>query len=113
MRKQILFISITMYSQYISQKNVLVIWLSSNNFLLHPDMFDGEIHVKIGGDHGGGSFKWVYQICNVAHSNSNENTVVFNLFEAKDHRSNLKLTFFRFIEQVDRLQSMEWKYVII
>ena len=34
---------------------------------------------------------------------------VFNMFEAKDYRSNLDLTFIQFKEQVDELQSMVWK----
>ena len=48
-----------------------------------------EMHIKIGGDHGGKSFKSCFQVCNTAHPNSKENTVVFSLFEAKDYRSNL------------------------
>ena len=56
----------------------------------HPFLYD-EIHVKISGDHGGGSFKMSYQIANVSNPNSKENTVVFSIFEAKDSRVNLKL----------------------
>ena len=42
---------------------------------------DNEIHVKIVGDLGGGSFKLSYQIENVSLSNSTDNTVVFSTFE--------------------------------
>lgn len=31
---------------------------------------NNEIHVKIGGDHGGGSFKLSFQICNTKNPNS-------------------------------------------
>jgi len=69
---------------------------------------DNEIHVKIGGDHGGGSFKMAFQILNTKAPNSRENTVVFTLFEAKDCRSNLKLALSRFKSQIDDLQQMTW-----
>ena len=51
---------------YISRKNRLI-W--------HDGMIpQDEIWVKIGGDKGGGSFKMSFQICNVSHPNSVENT---------------------------------------
>lgn len=84
----------------------------SHEQLIFPEEFMDEIRVKIGGDHGGGSFKMVYQICNVEKPNSKTNTTAFNVFEAKDYRSNLRLTSLRFIDQVDLLQSMEWRYYI-
>ena len=68
-----------------------------------------EIHIKIGGDHGGKSFKMSYQICNTDKPNSKDNTVVFSLFEAKDYRSNLKLALTRFTQQVDALQLMQFQ----
>jgi hypothetical protein len=49
----------------------------------------------------------VYQLLNTDKPNSKENTIVFNLFEAKDYRCNLKLTLTRFVNQIDNLQSME------
>ena len=49
-----------------------------------------EVHVKIGGDHGGKSFKACYEICNIPRPNSKNNTIIFSLFEAKDYRSNLR-----------------------
>ena len=54
--------------------------------------------------------KWIYQICNVNKPNSKDNTSVFNIFEAKDYRSNMRLSITRFSEQIDLLQTMEWKY---
>ena len=67
-----------------------------------------EIHVKIGGDHGGGSFKINYQIYNTDKPNSKDNTVVFSLFEAKDYWSNLKIGLSRFRQQIDEIQAMNW-----
>ena len=69
---------------------------------------NGEIHIKIGGDHGGKSFKACFQICNVKNPNNKDNTVVFSLFEAKDYRQNLKVALGIFTEQID-LQKMQWR----
>ena len=51
---------------------------------------ENEVHIKLGGDAGGGSFKMAFQIANLRHSNSNTNTVVFSMFHAKDSWANLK-----------------------
>jgi len=50
---------------------------------------EDEVWVKVGGDHGDDSFKLCFQIVNVAHPNSLENTVPFLVFVAKDSASNL------------------------
>ena len=70
---------------------------------------EGEIHIKIGGDHGGKSFKACYQICNTSKPNNKDNTVIFSLFEAKDYRSNMKSGLQRFTNQIDELQSLRWE----
>ena len=76
----------------------------------HSFIKDNEIHVKIGGDHGGGSFKLSYQIANVSHPNNTDNTVVFSIFEAKDYRSNIKIGLTRFRTQINALQAMKsWR----
>ena len=86
-----------------------------NSIFLRTSLFvekatkDNEIHIKIGGDHGGKSFKMSYQCCNTKHPNSRSNTVVFSLFGAKDYRINLKIGLGRFKSQVDVLQSMNWQ----
>jgi hypothetical protein len=46
-----------------------------------------EIQIKIGGDHGGNSFKMGYQVANILHPNRKENTTIFSIFEAKDSLS--------------------------
>ena len=79
--------------------------------LVNHDSFNDEVHIKLGGDHGGGSFKMGYQVCNTSKPNNKDNTIVFSLFEAKDHRCNMKVGLTRFTQQVDVLQSMKWQYV--
>ena len=54
--------------------------------LFFKENHKNEVRVKIGGDHGSGSFKMSYQIANVANPNSKDSTLVFSLFEAKDYR---------------------------
>ena len=73
-----------------------------------PNMGD-EIHVKLGGDHGGGSFKACYEVCNTKHPNSKDSTVMFSIFEAKDSRVNVRTGMDVFKQQVDRLQDLKWK----
>ena len=67
-----------------------------------------EVHLKIGGDHGGGSFKMSYQIGNVNHPNKLVNTVIFSVFNNKDSRANLGIGLGRFKTHVSKLASMKW-----
>ena len=65
--------------------------------------------MKIGGDHGAGSFKMSYQIADVQSPNSTDNTIAFSIFEAKDYHSSIKTGLTQFQEQVKAFQSMTWK----
>ena len=69
---------------------------STSLFYDHPFIPLDEINLKIGGDHGGGSFKASFQIGNVFHPNQINNTVIFSIMEAKDYRFNLLLCLERF-----------------
>ena len=68
-----------------------------------------EIHLKIGGDRGGGSFKVSFQVANVENPNRKVNTVVFSIFEAKDYRVNIKLALERFRIQIKQFQESPWQ----
>ncbi|XP_047130981.1 uncharacterized protein LOC124810322 [Hydra vulgaris] len=83
--------------------------LEKFNLLYHDGIKKDEIHIKIGGDHGGGSFKMSYQIVNQNQPNSKSNSYVFSTFEAKDYRTNLKVGQSRDTQQVDEMQKMNWK----
>ena len=72
-----------------------------------------EIWLKIGGDKGGGTFKMCMQIVNVIHPNAPNNTLVFAIFEAPDSVANLTVMADRILDQVNSLQSQEWKYVAL
>ena len=73
---------------------------------LHED----QIWVKLGGDHGGESFKFCFQIVNVSHSNALVNTVPFLVFRRKDTPSNLQAVLERYIPQLLALQNGEVKW---
>ena len=70
-----------------------------------------EIWVKIGGDKGGGSFKMSFQICNVPHPNSVQNTSVITAFQAGDSAINLHVALDRYKDQVKDLNGMKWRYI--
>lgn len=65
--------------------------------------------IKIGGDKGGPSTKLSYQIVNVRHPNSPNNTCVFSIFEAKDSLVNLKVTADMFGEEINSLEARTWR----
>ena len=50
---------------------------------------DNEVWVKIGGDHGGGSFKYTLQIANLKNTNSKHNTCLLVILDCKDSPDNL------------------------
>jgi FAD/FMN-containing dehydrogenase len=70
---------------------------------------EDEIWIKVGGDKGGGTFKMAIQIVNVLHPNSPNNTCVFCIFQGPDSVTNLTVMAHRFQEQVDALESRQWK----
>ena len=77
--------------------------------IIHYPQMKEEVHIKIGADHGGNSFKACYQVCNREAANNKDNTVVFSLFEAKDYRSNIRTGLEMFKTQIDELQLTKWK----
>ena len=72
--------------------------------IINYPFIKNETHIKIGGDHGGGSFKMSFQVANVENPNRKDNTVVFSIFEAKDYRVNIKLALEHFKTQIKELQ---------
>ncbi len=68
-----------------------------------------ELWLKLGGDKGGSSFKMNFQIVNVQHPNSIQNTCVFTAFEAPDTKTNLHITLERYQGPVSLLQNHTWR----
>ena len=67
-----------------------------------------DIWAKVGGGHGGQSFKFSFQICNTEHPNSLFNTVPFLVFGAKDLPTNLATTFEPYSSQLQELEGRTW-----
>ena len=68
-----------------------------------------EVWVKLGGDHGGGSFKLSFQIANTSHPNAIQNTIPFLVFAAPDSVENLATTFRAYAGQVKHLMDSAWQ----
>ena len=68
-----------------------------------------EVWIKLGGDRGGGSFKFVMEVANAEHPNSVKNTVPVCVFDSQDTTSNLHLALGHYAEQVKELQTMKWR----
>lgn len=77
--------------------------------MVHHDFMQDEIHIKFGGDHGQGSYKQSFQVCNVESPNSVLNTTVISVFNAKDVKANLKTALLQYREQLHELQHSEWR----
>ena len=71
---------------------------------------EDQIWVKLGGDHGGESFKFCFQIVNVSNPNALVNTVPFLVFCGKDTPSNLQAVLERYIPQLLALKKWEVKW---
>ena len=68
-----------------------------------------EVWTKVGGDHGGNSFKFSFQILNVEKPNSLRNIVPFLVFAAKDTPANLATALQPFVSEIQKLKSAQWQ----
>ena len=84
-------------------------FISRTNNLLDHIFIGNEIHIKIGGDHGWSSYKESFQICNTLNPNSKDNTVVFNIFDAKDRKINSKTALTQYKCDIADLQLSQWR----
>jgi hypothetical protein len=50
-----------------------------------------------------------FQVANVESPNSEKNTVVFCIFEAKDSLPNIRSVLQKYKEQIKQLESMTWR----
>ena len=74
-----------------------------------PSLPTTEIWLKLGGDKGGGSFKFCLQVVNRSSPNSADHTVVLAMLEADDSLSNMHLVLDPFCDLVEELQGMKWR----
>lgn len=71
-------------------------------------ILDDEIWIKIGGDHGGDSFKLVLEVANIENPNSKENTFLIRMVECKDSNENLRKILDPVKDQINALDAMTW-----
>ena len=69
-----------------------------------------EIWIKVGGDKGGGTFKFCFQLLNVEVPNSSENTSVIAMFEGPDSVTNLHTCLDQYVEQLAEINQMTWRH---
>ncbi|XP_078699179.1 uncharacterized protein LOC144926373 [Branchiostoma floridae x Branchiostoma belcheri] len=82
---------------------------AANSLTWHNNTIpEREVWIKVGGDHGGGSFKMTFQVLNKDRPNSRSNTNVFCVFNAKDTRENLHLATSRYAAELKTLQESKW-----
>ena len=68
-----------------------------------------EIWIKLGGDHGGGNFKFSFQVANVSSPNATNNTVPVCIFNEKDTPANLETALGQYRSQIEELQNASWR----
>lgn len=100
------------YNYSINEQFTMIIGYRNGRLTWHNGIIPAtEIWVKIGGDKGGGSFKFNFQIVNTISPNSVQNTCVFSCFEASDSYMNLHMILNRYQTQIKFIESMTWRYV--
>ncbi|XP_072030449.1 uncharacterized protein [Amphiura filiformis] len=68
-----------------------------------------QIWIKIGGDKGGGTTKFYYQIVNVSKNNSKFNTTAFCVYAADETVANMHTALDQYVTQISNLQHSEWR----
>ena len=83
-----------------------VILLSSGELTWHDCIPDNKIWVKIGGDHGGGSFKFSFHLGNALRVHSVHNVHPICCFAAGDSKTNLEVALGLYRSQVQEISSL-------
>ena len=69
---------------------------------------ENEVWLTLGGDHGGGSFKFTVQVLNTESSNTKTNIIVIYTFTAEDLQGNLQSVLSLYATQVEQQCNMKW-----
>ena len=69
---------------------------------------EDQVWIKLGGDHGGGSFKFVMQVANLDHPNSLNNTIPICTFDCQDTAANLETALGQYRDQIKELMTCTW-----
>ena len=90
-------------------KELLHNYKKANMLVWKDGMPENEIWVKLGGDHGGKSFKLCLQVCNLERPNVKQNTIVIACMPARDLHENLAKLTAIYTDQIQELQKEHWK----
>eukprot|EP00117_Sycon_ciliatum_P027581 scpid72119/ scgid22373/ len=80
-------------------------WYAEHGKMAEHSIPNGEVWLKLGGDHGGGTFKFVMQVANVQHPNSLFNTIPICIFDAQDTPANLEIALAPYRKEINELQT--------
>ena len=90
---------------HLAERNALT-WHERNGNCLPKN----ELWLKFGGDRGGGSFKFCFQVVNRASPNSADHTVVIScLMMASDSLTSMHLAMDPFQAVIEDLNGMQWR----
>ena len=70
---------------------------------------ENEMWIKLGADHGGGTFKVMMQIANVRNPNSKHNTSLLIMAPCKDTPANIRQILRPYCQQLSTLGGMQWR----
>lgn len=84
-----------------------------HNLTWHDGLIpDSEIWIKVGGDKGGTpvqTMKFNFQIVNVPHPNSIDNTVNFGCYEGPDTLHNMTIAMKLLYPLIETVKRMTWR----
>ena len=80
-----------------------------NKLVWQGSIPDDEVWIKIGGDHGGSTFKMCFQVLNTHYPNSKENTVAILCHDGRDYRCNLETILVPLNKEISSLQNATWQ----
>ena len=89
--------------------NLLDQYQQTNTLTWHNDTIPrDEVWIKIGGDHGGESFKMMLQVANIISPNAKQNTHLVCIVDCKDTPENIREVLLPMKTQITNLQKMMW-----
>ena len=95
---------VTQHLAHLVERNALT-WHERNGNCLPKN----ELWLKFGGDKGGGSFKFCFQVVHCASRNSADHTVVITCLMASDFLTNMRLAMDPFQAVIEDLNGMQWR----
>ena len=88
---------------------ILEIYKQNNQLTTHSGVIpEDEIWVKLGADHGKGSFKVCLAVCNLEKPNAKTNTHLIGMAHVKDTHRNLEIFMADISKKIEKIQDSIW-----